>query len=59
MGNEIDLDKNKDTILWIDSKVKNTTNKETKKIYLQKLKNFNFICLILYVFHQSKELYIL
>ena len=44
MGNSQILDKDKDTILWLDQNVYNEENKYTYKKYLAKFKNFNFLC---------------
>ena len=43
MGNDIEIDTNKETIIWIDSNVFNSENKTTYNDYLSKFKNFNFI----------------
>ena len=43
MGNDIEIDENKETIIWIDSNVFNSENKTTYTQYLSKFKNFNFI----------------
>jgi len=39
---KLDIENEKDTIIWIDSNIYNSENEDTYKIYLPKLKNFNF-----------------
>ena len=43
MGNDITLDTNKETIIWIDANIYNFENKNTYEQYNSKFKKFNFI----------------
>ena len=43
MGNDITLDTNKETIIWIDANIYNFENKDTYEQYNSKFKKFNFI----------------
>ena len=44
MGNSQNINKEKETILWLDKNVFNKENKSTYKLYLPKLEKFNFLC---------------
>ena len=44
MGNSQNIDKTKETIIWLDKNVFNEENKFTYKEYLPKLEKFNFFC---------------
>ena len=44
MGNSQNIDKNKETIIWLDKNVFNDENKYTYKEYLPRLEKFNFFC---------------
>ncbi len=43
MGNNISLNLEKDTIIWIDANINNFENKNTYSEYISKFANFNFI----------------
>ena len=43
MGNDITLDENKETIIWIDSNIYNFDNKKTYEQNISKFNRFNFI----------------
>ena len=43
MGNNININEKKDTIIWIDANIYNSENKNTYQMYLAKLQKFNFL----------------
>ena len=44
MGNSLTINKDKDTIIWLDKNVFNKENEGTYKEYRNVLENFNFLC---------------
>ena len=44
MGSSQNIDRNKETIIWLDKNVFNEENKSTYNEYQQKLEEFNFFC---------------
>ena len=44
MGNSLKINKDKDTIIWLDKNVFNKENEGTYKEYRNVLENFNFLC---------------